>query len=177
MRNDAPMKGPMFPDLTRASVPVLALVLVLSACSGGAKLTTGIPAKQATSSRTVASGNAESVQDTSAEKEPQISAADRRTRLAALPPVSDDPQQFMGLEGHVVDRKLGPPTLIRRDGKAEVWVYRGTGCRLDIFLYAENQSLTARYVDLRRVEEDGGREPRACLRRMLEDRLLLMADG
>lgn len=173
MRNDAAMKGPMLPDLTRAAVAALALVLVLSACSGGAKPTTGISdAEQAGVPQ-----SATKQQDMPSADEPEISPADRKTRLAALPPVNDDPQQFMGLEGHVVDRKLGPPTLIRRDGKAEVWVYRGTGCRLDIFFYAEQQSLTARFVDLRKVEEDGGREPRACLRRMLEDRLLLMADG
>lgn len=164
---------PIGKGLLRAAVPVLALAVLLSACNGGAKPTTDISdAEQATA----ASARTDNLNASPAEEE-EISPADRKTRLAALPPVNDDPQQFMGLEGHVVDRKLGPPTLIRRDGKAEVWVYRGTGCRLDIFFYAEQQSLTARFVDLRKVEEDGGREPRACLRRMLEDRLLLMADG
>lgn len=31
--------------------------------------------------------------------------------------------------------RFGPPSLRHRDGPAEVWLYAGNGCRLDLVLY------------------------------------------
>ena len=100
---------------------------------------------------------------------------DRADRLAALPPVSDDPQQFIGLGGLEVARRLGAPQLVRRDGPAEVWVFQGTGCALDVFLYAQGdgevEGLTTRHVDLRSPAQNET-ERRACLKRLLENEAL-----
>ncbi len=103
-------------------------------------------------------------------------ARDReRPALAALPPdlpeVSDDPDQFIGLDGLAVARRLGAPTLVRRDGPAEVWLYRGRDCMVDVFLYADDEAegagLVTRYVDLRSPAKSAA-EARQCLGEMLQ---------
>ena len=61
---------------------------------------------------------------------------------------NNDPQQLLGLAGTVV-AQLGVPSLIRRDGTAEIWQYRATACILDIFLYASGDEQLVRHVELR----------------------------
>src|SRR3546814_9329074 len=46
-------------------------------------------------------------------------------RVAALPPVNDDPAQLLGLDRDAVSALLGPPDLIRREAPAEIWQYVG----------------------------------------------------
>lgn len=95
-------------------------------------------------------------------------SSDRQTEVATAPatppaPVNDDPQQFMGLNQAGVTEIIGNPALIRRDGPAEVWLYRGQGCLFDIFLYRQDDdSFQVRYVELRAPDlpED---KHRACL--------------
>ena len=102
----------------------------------------------------------------------------------APPPVNDDPDQFLGQSGVAVAGLLGAPDLIRRDGSAEVWQYRGTAegrsCALDVFLYGSDAvapartgtegiapgGLEVRYVDLRGAAASFP-ERRACLAAML----------
>jgi len=75
--------------------------------------------------------------------------------LATLPPIDDDPRQLMGLDRASLNEKLGEPQLIRRDGDAEVWQYRGDRCVLDLFLYGADKKVE--HVDLRnRGDGDGG---------------------
>ncbi|MBP5859091.1 hypothetical protein KAJ83_18870 [Marivibrio halodurans] len=102
---------------------------------------------------------------------------------ADLPPVDDDPDQFIGLDALAVARRLGAPDIVRRDGPAEVWLYGGSGCVVDIFLYKEkgkdpaqdtggagvpagSGGLVTRYVDLRSPAKTA-EERRACLAQML----------
>lgn len=110
-----------------------------------------------------------------------------RSAVASLPadqpPVDDDPDQFIGLDALAVARRLGAPDLVRRDGPAEVWLYGGSGCVVDIFLYKEkgkgpardtggagvpasSGGLVTRYVDLRSPAKTAA-ERRACLAQML----------
>lgn len=129
---------------------VLFLALMgLAACGGGA-------AKEPP-------GNA-------AAKSPVSAAAEskKKDKVAIAPaeppePVNDDPQQFMGLDQPGVSAIIGKPAMIRRDGPAQVWQYRGPGCYLDIFMYRQdNDTFEVRYVDLRAPElaED---KHRGCL--------------
>lgn len=67
--------------------------------------------------------------------------------VAVLPPINDDPEQLMGLDRDALNEKLGEPSLIRRDGDAEVWQYRGETCVLDLFLYGPVKKVEL--VDLR----------------------------
>ncbi len=69
--------------------------------------------------------------------------------MRAAPPINDDPQQLLGLSGSVVAERLGAPSLVRRDGPAEIWQYKAAACILDVFLYADTGGQHVRYVELR----------------------------
>ena len=89
-------------------------------------------------------------------------------------PVNDDPAQFMNVGDSDLRDVLGDPALIRRDGAAEVWQFRGDDCTLDLFLYpAEGGALAVKHVELRGEAPD---ERRACLARMIRARIIA-ADG
>ncbi|MCR9219547.1 MAG: hypothetical protein NXI21_04905 [Alphaproteobacteria bacterium] len=109
-----------------------------------------------------------------------MSAARARAEaLASLGPIDDDPDQFLGLGGLEVARRLGAPQIVRRDGAAEVWVYQGAGCTVDVFLYAGDgaaagNGLVARFVDLRSPAKTAA-EGRQCLKAMLEREALRQA--
>lgn len=94
---------------------------------------------------------------------------------ASAPPVppievDDDPSQFLGLDIHELNRRLGAPQLVRRDGPAEVWQYRGQGCTMDVFLYLKGDTLDVRHVDLRGPAPSEN-ERRACLADLIRTQL------
>ena len=98
----------------------------------------------------------------------KIEKSEPRGQAAIAParpqePVNDDPQQFMGLDQPGVTAIIGKPAMIRRDGPAEVWQYRGQGCVFDIFMYRkEDDGFEVKYVDLRAPDLAEDRQ-RACL--------------
>ncbi|MFT8245792.1 hypothetical protein [Roseomonas sp. BN140053] len=61
-------------------------------------------------------------------------AAPGREALAGLP---RDAAALTGQTPETVLRVLGPPAFRRVEGPAEVWLYQGGGCHLDLVLYAE----------------------------------------
>src|SRR3546814_12494713 len=61
-------------------------------------------------------------------------------RVAALPPVNDDPAQLLGLDRDGVSALLGTPDLIRREAPAEIWQYVGGNCVFDVVLYERGAS-------------------------------------
>lgn len=152
------------------------LLLVLAACGGPAqKPATGTPAPQQPTARVSQS------QTETANPKPE-----RSTQTAAVAPkaekpepeepkppeipVNDDPAQFMAAGGDALREALGDPALIRRDGQAEVWQFRGDDCTLDLFLYpGEGKRLAVKHVELRGEAED---ERRACLAGMLRARII-----
>jgi hypothetical protein len=85
--------------------------------------------------------------------------------VAVLPPINDDPQQLMGLDRDELNERLGEPSLIRRDGDAEVWQYRGDRCVLDLFLYGAAKEVE--HIDLRNRGEGDEAEVRDCFVGML----------
>lgn len=96
---------------------------------------------------------------------PAASPAVPYNGMAALPPVNDDPQQLMGLDRDAVNGMLGEPTLVRRDGDAEVWQYRADRCVLDLFLYGIDKKVE--HVDLRDRGDGGEESVRDCFAGML----------
>lgn len=90
--------------------------------------------------------------------------------VAVLPPVDDDPKQLLGLDRDALNEKLGEPTLVRRDGDAEVWQYRAEHCVLDLFLYGSEKKVE--HVDLRDREKGDELSVRKCFADMLRERLL-----
>jgi hypothetical protein len=88
---------------------------------------------------------------------------------AASPPtlMNDDPQQLLGLAGTDVARRLGVPSLIRRNGTAKIWQYRATACILDVFLYASGDGHHVRHIELRSRNSTAKPHPR-CFVGLLE---------
>lgn len=85
--------------------------------------------------------------------------------IAVLPPINDDPAQLMGLDRKELNETLGEPALIRRDGDAEVWQYRGDRCVLDLFLYGAEKKVE--HIDLRNRGDGDDAEVRDCFVGML----------
>lgn len=74
-----------------------------------------------------------------------------------------DPSELVGLNAGMIEAKFGAPTLLRRDGPAQIWQYRASGCIVDVFLYrtpAQEDEVT--YVDLRGPKAEAGQGP-VCL--------------
>ena len=88
---------------------------------------------------------------------------------AASPPtlMNDDPQQLLGLAGTDVARRLGVPSLSRRNGTAKIWQYRATACSLDVFLYASGDGHHVRHIELRSRNSTAKPHPR-CFVGLLE---------
>ena len=89
-------------------------------------------------------------------------------RLPEAEPIDDDPAQLMTLERAALEALLGPPSLLREEPPAEVWLYQGTGCALHVFLYPERDGAPHRvtYYEVRGAG-GGGAAERQCLRNLL----------
>jgi hypothetical protein len=64
--------------------------------------------------------------------------------------------QFLGLGPEALRRWLGEPAFRRREGTAEIWLYAGPACALDLILYAEGGRLRVSHAAARA----SGAEPR-----------------
>ncbi len=58
----------------------------------------------------------------------------------------------------VINADFGPPTLLRVDGPAQVWLYHSASCGMDLFLYPDATG-TPRVTS---VVPDGT-DPQACV--------------
>jgi len=73
-------------------------------------------------------------------------AATVRRRLPGQPPPNPaehfpaHAQALIGAASGTIRATLGSPDLIRTDGPAEVWLYRGESCLLDVMLYRDRAS-------------------------------------
>lgn len=83
---------------------------------------------------------------------------------APEPDIDDDPGQLMGLAGGALAELLGEPGLLREEADAQVWLYRGSDCMLDIYLYRDgaNTPHLVTYYEFR-----GDALGRPCLRALL----------
>ncbi|MBK1665499.1 hypothetical protein CKO38_17165 [Rhodospirillum rubrum] len=85
-------------------------------------------------------------------------------RHGALPPLTvDSPSALIGRDERGLRGVLGEPALLRRDGSAQVWQYRGRGCVLDFVLYEDGGRLGVAYAEAR-GRGGGAADPKACLR-------------
>ena len=152
------------------AVPALTAVCVaalLTACGGTPPPEAGTP--QPASDQTAA---APPPAPAAPEPPPPRAAPSTPVERAALPqppepPVNADPAQFLSQGTDRLTRTLGQPTLIRRDGPAEVWQYAGRGCVLDVFFYDQGGAgFQARHVELRAAGLPESAR-RACLAEMI----------
>lgn len=86
--------------------------------------------------------------------------------MAAVSRGGADPQQLLGLSADSVQKALGNPSLVRRDGSAEIWQYRADACVLDLFLYGEQKQVE--HVDLRDRGDGSPEAVQACFDDMLK---------
>ncbi|RVU36206.1 hypothetical protein EOI86_13365 [Hwanghaeella grinnelliae] len=152
------------------------LLLAMAACGGPAQ-------KPATGTTPPTKPSAKASQPAKADPTPTAAQPTQSAAVAPKPekpeqeepqqpeiPVDDDPAQFMAADIGALREALGDPVLIRRDGTAQVWQFRGDACTLDLFLYpGDSGDLTVKHVELRGEAED---ERRACLERMLRAHII-----
>jgi hypothetical protein len=55
-------------------------------------------------------------------------------------PAADSVDRLVGAAPAAVEAELGQPALLRRDGPAEVWLYRSSRCAIDLILYRDPAS-------------------------------------
>lgn len=148
---------------------LLIMGLLLTGCEGFSNLSGDNEAPIGSASPSAAPTNP--VEETSVAAP---SPADATSDVAALPPVNDDPDQFLGATGVEVAAALGEPSLVRKEGPAEIWQYQGPNCILDLFLYAPESGdgpFRVDYIELRNPALTDKRR-RACLADMLRARLV-----
>ncbi|WP_439576309.1 hypothetical protein [Elioraea sp.] len=97
-----------------------------------------------------------------------ILPAAARTGLARSPRSAND---LAGLTDGELRAVMGDPDLVRDEGEAQAWLYRGPSCLLDVFLEGESEPrvvlATARAAGLNRVPEE------VCLRALSRARARL----
>jgi hypothetical protein len=69
--------------------------------------------------------------------------------------------QLNGLSASELKAALGDPTLLRRDGPAQLWQYAGSGCVLHVFLYEDNGSFRVTYSEVR-IDDPAEAHPPIC---------------
>jgi hypothetical protein len=100
----------------------------------------------------------------------------RREANLARPGGKPSLDSLPGLRGAELTNLMGTPQFRHRDGKAEIWQYRGTACILDVFLYADGNDLRVRYVEARErgdgksKDADSARQARICAGNLLDAR-------
>ncbi|WP_236033936.1 hypothetical protein [Belnapia mucosa] len=85
--------------------------------------------------------------------------------LVDAAPVPAAAPQLLGLGPEPLRRWLGEPSLRRAEGDAEVWLYAGPACALDLVLYPQGGRLRVAHASARA----SGTEPRTeahCLREL-----------
>jgi len=74
--------------------------------------------------------------------------------LATLPQ-GEGLKRLVGLDRNTLENTLGPPWLVRREVKTELWQYRAPNCVLDLFFYAKSDGeLHVTHADLRGRREN-----------------------
>ena len=104
------------------------------------------------------------------ETPPPVAASGAELVTASLPTGPKPPQappsvltltQLNGLSASELKAALGDPTLLRRDGPAQLWQYAGSGCVLHVFLYEDNGSFRVTYSEVR-IDDPAAAHPPIC---------------
>ena len=67
-----------------------------------------------------------------------------------------------GLSEAELRTAFGDPTLLRRDGVAQLWQYAGIGCVLHVFLYEDQGAYRVTYAEVR-VQNPDVVNPPTCV--------------
>ncbi len=69
--------------------------------------------------------------------------------------------QLNGLSAAELKAAFGDPTLLRRDGPAQLWQYAGNGCVLHVFLYEDGGIFRVSYSEVR-IDDPSEAHPAIC---------------
>jgi hypothetical protein len=105
---------------------------------------------------------------------PPVAGAEVPGQLAAMPTLAGLPSQAAQLLGQppaTVRRLLGEPRLRRKEGDAEIWLYQGLFCHLDLMMYGDASSpeLRVTYATARAAGAERRTEA-ACLQELANGR-------
>lgn len=78
-------------------------------------------------------------------------------------------KQLLGQSGQQIKALVGTPDFSRRDNPAEIWQYRSSDCRVDLFLYKSGSALKVEHVDVRGISIKNV-SPEKCLSDLLRKR-------
>ena len=101
---------------------------------------------------------------------PSTQTASRPAPAAPLPEVDAAPERFLGLAPPALDAELGRPALVRAEGPARVWQYRGRSCVLDLVLYPGPDGPTVRHLEARDPVDATPHDTVGCLKDLLQRR-------
>ena len=87
-----------------------------------------------------------------------------------LPEVDANPERFIGAAPAALDAELGRPALVRAEGPARVWQYRGPACVLDLVLYPGADGPSVRHLEARDPENAAPHDTAGCLETLLQRR-------
>ena len=120
---------------------VVLMSLALAACAGGSAATDPSAGREQTGAN--------------------ASAAPAET--AALPPGGPPTlARLKGLSAAELRAGFGEPTLLRRDGPAQLWQYAGSGCVLHVFLYEDHGAFRVSYAEVR-IDDPNPPKPPTCV--------------
>jgi hypothetical protein len=80
---------------------------------------------------------------------PQRQAEQQGAQQISLPPPPPpgEPAELAGVQEAQVRMAFGAPSLVRKDGRAEIWRYDGAGCKAFFFFYLSGSSMAVRHVE------------------------------
>lgn len=93
-------------------------------------------------------------------------------QLAAVNVTVPSPKELMGKGPGDLRKTLGTPSLLRKEGDAQVWQYAGTSCVVFLYLYDNAAGKPeVSYLDAR-AKSDGAVEVAPCLDDVVRTRAL-----
>ena len=104
------------------------------------------------------------------ETAPDPKLAARPDPAAPPPEVDANPERFLGASPAALGAELGRPALVRAEGPARVWQYRGGACVLDLVLYPGADGPTVRHLEARDPVDAKPHDTAACLKDLLQRR-------
>ncbi len=82
--------------------------------------------------------------------------------IITVAPQDLDPQLFLGQSPDQLTKRLGAPSILRREGNVEIWQYQLSDCVVDFFFYDKAGSIAATHTDMRSPFLGGQLDQAAC---------------
>lgn len=100
--------------------------------------------------------------DSSADSEQTVSEIIPKTTLPPAPK-NIDPDIFLGNSAKHLASELGTPTILRREGAAEVWQYQLSSCVIDFYFFDGSETPAVKYTHMRSLFLSGMIDYAVCM--------------